>query len=269
MIPKIIHYCWLSNDPYPQKIVECMESWHKYMPDYTIKRWSTQNFDINSVTLTQQAFNAKKWAFAADYIRAYALYTEGGIYLDSDVMLYGDLSKLLDSDFVSAVEHHPSEKDMIKNKSLLDSNFNRKTDKVKVLGIGIQAAVLASNKGHSLAKKVLDFYNDFTLEEILTNNYTAPTVWAYNAESLGYRYIDEEQLLSESVHLYPTEIISSSNQGSSKSIAIHWCEGSWLGGAKKLKKRIGKYKAYIVARDLLKVFMKKIKKRKEKDSYQR
>lgn len=22
MIPKIIHYCWLSNDPYPDKIKE-------------------------------------------------------------------------------------------------------------------------------------------------------------------------------------------------------------------------------------------------------
>ena len=83
MIPKIIHYCWLSNDPFPEKIQMCIDSWKKVMPDYELKLWDTHNFDIeNSTPYVKEAFANRKWAFVADYIRLYALYTEGGIYLD-------------------------------------------------------------------------------------------------------------------------------------------------------------------------------------------
>lgn len=34
MIPKIIHYCWLSGDAYPEDVKACMESWKKHLPDY-------------------------------------------------------------------------------------------------------------------------------------------------------------------------------------------------------------------------------------------
>ena len=36
MIPKIIHLCWLSGEEYPQDIKTCLESWHKYLPDYRL-----------------------------------------------------------------------------------------------------------------------------------------------------------------------------------------------------------------------------------------
>lgn len=78
MIPKIIHYCWLSDEPIPEKLQRCMDSWKKHMPDWQIVRWSTKNFDIDSVPLVKQAYEAKKWAFAADYIRIYALNKMGG-----------------------------------------------------------------------------------------------------------------------------------------------------------------------------------------------
>ena len=82
MIPKIIHFCWLSNDPYPKEIRQCMDSWEKVMPDYEIKLWNMETFDVSSAPVyVQEAVKARKWAFAADYIRMYALYTEGGIYL--------------------------------------------------------------------------------------------------------------------------------------------------------------------------------------------
>ena len=88
MIPKIIHFCWLSNDPYPKEIRQCMDSWKKVMPDYEIKLWNMETFDVSSAPVyVQEAVKARKWAFAADYIRMYALYTEGGIYLDSDVKI--------------------------------------------------------------------------------------------------------------------------------------------------------------------------------------
>lgn len=68
MIPKIIHYCWLSNDPVPAELKRCIGSWRKRMPDYKIKKWDRTNFDINKVPYVAEAVSMKKWAFACDYI---------------------------------------------------------------------------------------------------------------------------------------------------------------------------------------------------------
>jgi hypothetical protein len=95
MIPKIIHYCWLSGDEYPESIKKCLASWQEHLPDYEFRLWDCKRFDINSTLWTKQAFEAKKYAFAADYIRLYALYIEGGIYLDSDVIVYKSFNDLL------------------------------------------------------------------------------------------------------------------------------------------------------------------------------
>lgn len=95
MIPKIIHLCWLSGDKFPNDIQKCIDSWHKYLPDYEIWLWDTKRFDINSTIWTKQAFEVKKYAFAADYIRLFALYNYGGIYLDSDVLVYKCFDELL------------------------------------------------------------------------------------------------------------------------------------------------------------------------------
>ncbi len=85
MIPKIIHYCWLSNDPLPLDAQQYIEKWKEILPDYDLMPWNFDRFDKHSSLWVQQAFDAKKYAFAADYIRLYALYHYGGIYLDTDV----------------------------------------------------------------------------------------------------------------------------------------------------------------------------------------
>ena len=110
MIPKIIHLCWLSGDPYPPEIQKCLDSWKIHLPDYEIWLWDTKRFDINSTLWTKQAFEAKKYAFAADYIRLYALYNFGGIYLDADVIVYKSFNDLLilpyfvGQDYTGAIE---------------------------------------------------------------------------------------------------------------------------------------------------------------------
>lgn len=78
MIPKVIHYCWLSDEPYPDGILACIYSWKKYLPDYEFKLWNFKCFDIDSSQWVKTAFYAGKYAFASDYIRAYALYNYGG-----------------------------------------------------------------------------------------------------------------------------------------------------------------------------------------------
>ena len=49
MIPKKIHYCWFGRGPMPPMALKCIESWHRFMPDYEYKLWNEDNFDINSV----------------------------------------------------------------------------------------------------------------------------------------------------------------------------------------------------------------------------
>lgn len=85
MIPKIIHYCWFGRGEMPQLAKDCIASWHKYMPDWEYKLWNEDNFDVNSVPYVKEAYEERKFAFVTDYVRLYALYTEGGIYMDTDV----------------------------------------------------------------------------------------------------------------------------------------------------------------------------------------
>lgn len=104
MIPKIIHYCWLSGDPFPEKIQVCIDSWKKILPDYEFILWDKSRFDINSVPWVKEAYEAKKYAFAADYIRSYALYNCGGIYLDSDVEVIKSYNDLLHLPYFCGLE---------------------------------------------------------------------------------------------------------------------------------------------------------------------
>ena len=98
MIPKLIHYCWLSGEHYPLLIENCIASWKKQLPDYEFILWDKNKIDISSNIWLQQAYENKKYAFAADYIRFYALYHYGGIYLDADVEVLRSFNPLLDRD---------------------------------------------------------------------------------------------------------------------------------------------------------------------------
>ena len=51
------------------------------LTDYEFKLWNFSCFDIESSLWVKTAFYAGKYAFAADYIRAYALYNYGGILI--------------------------------------------------------------------------------------------------------------------------------------------------------------------------------------------
>lgn len=96
MIPKIIHYCWLSNDPIPASFNRCIKSWEENLHGYQFILWNFDKFDKESSLWVKEAFDNKKYAFAADYIRLYALYHYGGIYLDMDVEVIKPFDDLLD-----------------------------------------------------------------------------------------------------------------------------------------------------------------------------
>ena len=131
MIPKIIHYCWLSDDPFPMSIVRCIESWKRFMPYYEFKKWDLQLFSLEKSEWVRQAYEAKKYAFAADYIRLYALYTEGGIYLDCDVEVLKSFDNLLRLPYFICKENSPQ---------------------------GVEAATIGAEKGCPWIGKCLNYY---------------------------------------------------------------------------------------------------------------
>ena len=95
MIPKIIHYTWFSGDEMPQMARDCIASWKHHLSGYEFRLWDMNAIkNIDSIFL-KEALAARKWAFAADYVRLYALYHEGGIYLDTDVIVFKSFDDLL------------------------------------------------------------------------------------------------------------------------------------------------------------------------------
>lgn len=95
-IPKVIHYCWFGGNPKSDIIKKCINSWKEFCPDYEIIEWNETNFDVNRIKYTADAYSEKKWAFVSDYARLQVVYENGGIYLDTDVLLHSSLDELLE-----------------------------------------------------------------------------------------------------------------------------------------------------------------------------
>ena len=95
MIPKVIHYCWFGRNPLPALALKCIESWKRYLPDYEIKEWNEDNFDINIIPYTQEAYRVRKYAFVSDYARFWILYNYGGLYFDTDVEIIKSMDDIL------------------------------------------------------------------------------------------------------------------------------------------------------------------------------
>ena len=173
MIPKTIRYCWFSGDQYPDLVKRCLRSWKQVMPDYTLQIWDGNSFDFDSVPFVKEAMAAKKYAFAADYIRLYALYTEGGIYLDSDVEVFKPFNSYLNNQFFSGTEPY-----IINNEIYYD----------------IECAIMGSEKGHPFLKEILEYYNTIHFQP--DNQETICHIAARLLEKYGYTSENKLYILS-------------------------------------------------------------------------
>ena len=223
MIPKKIHYCWLSDDPFPEKIRRCIDSWKEKLPDYEIIRWDLQRFPLEKCNWVRQAYETKKYAFAADYIRLYALATEGGIYLDSDVEVLKSFDDLLDYPYFICKENSPQ---------------------------GIEAATIGAESGCEWIGKCLDYYKDknFINEKGEQNNRVLPSIIK---EVITHNYTLHEVVSpidivrdKENVYMLPSDYFSPKNYVSKKlrltpnTYSIHHFAGTWQPQWKKILLRI-------------------------------
>lgn len=95
VIPKKLHYCWFGGKPLPADTLRYIETWRRHCPDYEIKEWNESNFDLDLYPYVREAYDAGKYAFVSDVARLYALATEGGVYLDTDVEIVQSLDRFL------------------------------------------------------------------------------------------------------------------------------------------------------------------------------
>lgn len=142
MIPKIIHYCWFGRGPLPELAQKCIASWKKYLPDYEIKEWNEDNFDVNIIPYTAEAYKAKKYAFVSDYARFWILYRYGGIYFDTDVEVIRPIDDIIEKGNFMGIETDP--KPQLKADAS-EASVN------PGLGMGVAP-------GLGIIKKMLDYY---------------------------------------------------------------------------------------------------------------
>lgn len=200
MIPKIIHYTWFSGDEYPDKIKACIDSWKKVLPDYKLRLWDMDAIkNIDSIFL-KEALSVKKWAYAADFVRLYALYHEGGIYLDTDVMVFKSFDNLLDNQvFIGKEDYMHYAFDTYKGVQYLSSHC------------------MGAVEGSDFIKNCLGYYDERHF--ILSQNDNLPQCLRYNfvllpyiqaiiAREYGYNWnpgIQEIQKCQNGLTIYPQD----------------------------------------------------------------
>lgn len=224
MIPKIIHYCWFGGNPLTDEVKQYIESWRKFCPDYDIIEWNENNFNVFINAYCREAYEAKKWAFVADYARFWILYKYGGVYFDTDVELIKPLDKIIkDGPFMGM------EIDYEKARILNDGSIR------VAPGLG-----LAANPGLGLYKDILDMYNK---EHFLDSygHYNGKTVVTYITPLLKARGLQNKPGIQKvaDVLIYPCEYFCPKDfytgmlNITSKTVTIHHYSASWCSKAEK------------------------------------
>lgn len=110
-----------------------MATWHKHLSDYEFCLWNEDGCAAYAAAhnlpnpmehpFVKGAYAAKKYAFVADYVRFWALYHCGGVYLDTDMYVVKSMDDLLDNELF--VSWEKKEQDYI-NVALVGSSKNNK-----------------------------------------------------------------------------------------------------------------------------------------------
>lgn len=207
-IPKIINYCWFGKGEMSSKLKECIVSWQRFCPDYEIKLWNEENFDINKYEYTKQAYSAGKYSFVTDLARLDILYKYGGIYLDTDVKIIKKFDDLLYQNGFIATEKW--------------GNINSGG------GCGFVA-------GHPMLKELIDYRKQFSFiradgtHNIETNGFYETMIF----RKYGYKPDNMLQQVNDvtvypSYVFHPYDYISQKNECRKETHSIHTFAGTWM-----------------------------------------
>ena len=232
MIPKTIHYCWFGRNPLPSSARKCIASWKKYLPDYEIKEWNEDNFDVNRIPYTRDAYAAKKYAFVSDYARFWVLYHYGGVYFDTDVEVIRPMNEFIAKGPFMGWEKPGS------------------TGVYSIApGLG-----LAANKEQPLYQEILHGFEhlNFYDENGERNNYSmiplvTDLLTQKGLKKDGSMQVIDDVILYPSEYLCPMEYFTGKVTITDNTYAIHWYSMTWLP-----KTAIWKFKLMRLVRRFLK-----------------
>ena len=79
----------------PELAQKCIESWRKYLPEYELRLWNEDSFDLDMYPYAREAYDNRKFAFVTDVVRLWALEKFGGVYMDTDVEVLKSFEPLM------------------------------------------------------------------------------------------------------------------------------------------------------------------------------
>ena len=227
MIPKIIHYCWFGRNPLPKSAEKCIASWKKYLPDYEIKEWNEDNFNVNIIPYTQQAYEAKKYAFVSDYARFWILYHYGGLYFDTDVEVIKSMDRIVNNGSFMGLE--------------LDGTKNTKQAINPGLGLGAE-------KRMPIYKTILEKFSQLNFYDSngKRNPYSMiPMVTQLFVEK-GLKTNQMVQNI-DNINIYPQRYFNPLDDATGRiyidkdTYSIHWYSKTWLPHEPKWKITLKRY----------------------------
>lgn len=207
-IPPIIHYSWFGGKEKPEFIRKCIATWKEKFPDYEIKEWNEQNFDLEGHPFAREAYEAGKYAFVSDYVRVFAIYHYGGIYFDTDIeVLKNFADKLKDARFVIAFE----------------------------LPDALMTGFFAAERHNQTVKEILDYYDRVSFyEEDGTMRMTPnPVIFTEKVTGYGLALNGKFQELEGGVRVFPNEVFGAYNVYdmvytiTDNTVLVHHYTASW------------------------------------------
>lgn len=247
MIPKIIHYCWFGGKPLGEEEKKCIASWKKYFPDYEIKLWNEDNYNVNKIPYIEQAYRERKYAFVSDYARFDILYQYGGIYFDTDV----EVIKPMDA--------------IIQNGSYMGCEVSMNHTVAVAAGLG-----MAVEAGNDFFREVLQYYQK--LKFYVSGEQTNQTVVTNVTSLLKKRGLKNTKKIQKvgNIMIYPPEYFCPMNYMTNEiritenTYTIHHYSASWLSDEERKKNeeigRLSKYVGKFVAKVIV-VYKYEIKER--------
>ena len=177
MIPSIIHYCWFGKAEKSPLLKSCIDSWGRSMPDFQISEWNDSNCPVNNF-YTEQARAQGLWSKLSDYVRLHVLYTQGGIYLDTDVEVTRSMAPLLSLKCFVGFQEQKECADWVNN------------------------AVLGAESGHVFLKKCMDL--TIKLHENKEKSYYAsPTITTVVLKEMGLKVYGSQEV--DGVQIFPLD----------------------------------------------------------------
>ena len=193
---------------------KCINSWHRFFPDYEIKMWNETNFDVNMLPYTSEAYKAGKYAFVSDVARFWILFHEGGLYFDTDVEVISSFDDIIANGAFMGVESR------CKEGELPDVNPG--------LGLGAE-------KGNPVLKSIFDYYKTLHFS-INSGEKNIETVVTHTTYVLAYQYglkstNDIQEL--DGITIYPMDYfcpfddLTGVLKKTVNTHSIHWFAKTW------------------------------------------